>query len=480
MAHARLHGLEGWLPGLSRSADHGLLWTASAGLLAACGDRTARRAALRGLGSLLLASAAANVVAKSVAGRQRPVLDAVPLARRLTRQPVTTSFPSGHAASAAAFATGLALESPALGAIAAPLAGAVMVSRVYVGAHYPSDVVAGAALGVSMAALTLRWWPRRPSGPASAAPPAVAAPALPRGEGLNVVVNSGSGGSLLPGSDATAEGRAAELRELLPAARILVCGADEELEKVMAEAAEDCRALGVCGGDGTVNLAAEVASGRGLPLAVFPGGTLNHFAVDLGCPSLRSTAEAVEAGSAAAVDLGQVLAAEGDRVFLNTFSLGIYPELVRVREELEPRLGKWPALLVALVRVHATAEPVPIEVSGRARQLWLLFAGNGSYDPPGFAPSHRSALDGGRLDIRVVDGSHPFARTRLVAAFLSGTLARSRVYRSVRLPALDLTDLHDVPRMSLDGESVEAPDRLRLRTGVRGLTVYRPEHPATP
>ncbi len=35
-----------------------------------------------------------------------------------------------------------------------------MASRVYVGVHYPGDVVAGAALGAALAALTLRRWPR--------------------------------------------------------------------------------------------------------------------------------------------------------------------------------------------------------------------------------------------------------------------------------------------------------------------------------
>ncbi|WP_033822347.1 diacylglycerol kinase family protein, partial [Kitasatospora sp. MBT63] len=317
-----------------------------------------------------------------------------------------------------------------------------------------------------------------------AAPPAVEAPALPGGRGLTVVVNPGAGAD---GPDGAVE----QLRALLPEADLRVAGPDDDLAALMDRAAADAAraggALGVCGGDGTVNLAATVAARAELPLAVFPGGTLNHFAADLGSPDLRSTAEAVEAGSAAGVDLGRVTGGHGehgdhdtDRSFLNTFSIGIYPDLVRVREAHEKRLGKWPALGLALVRVLRTAEPMHLSVSGVPRQLWLLFAGNGPYQPRGFAPTHRSSLQDGRLDIRAVDGSTPFARTRLVGAFLLGTLGTSRVYREVRLKALDLTDLRGVGHFSVDGEVVPAPDRLLLHKSPRALTVYRPEHPSVP
>src|SRR5581483_6968587 len=102
------------LPRLSRAADHGMLWFAVAGVLAASGRRPFRRAALRGTGSLAVASATVNVAAKGLARRTRPETEGIPLIRRLRRAPITTSFPSGHSASAAAFATAVALEAPAL------------------------------------------------------------------------------------------------------------------------------------------------------------------------------------------------------------------------------------------------------------------------------------------------------------------------------------------------------------------------------
>src|SRR5258708_31900759 len=133
------------MPSLSRAANHGMLWTGLAIGLWVTGDRWARRAAGRGIGGWAAASAAANIAVKGLAARDRP--DArVPASRRLQRAPRTTSFPSGHAASAAAFATGVALEQPALAAPVIVLAAAVRAPRGGPRGPYPSALLAGFAV----------------------------------------------------------------------------------------------------------------------------------------------------------------------------------------------------------------------------------------------------------------------------------------------------------------------------------------------
>ena len=86
--------------------------------------------------------------------------------------PRSTSFPSGHSAAAFAFAAGAAMELPALAPVLAPLALAVGYSRVHTGVHYPSDVAAGAAIGIGSAALARRLGPHASPGAVASRRPA--------------------------------------------------------------------------------------------------------------------------------------------------------------------------------------------------------------------------------------------------------------------------------------------------------------------
>jgi undecaprenyl-diphosphatase len=170
------------------------------------------------------------------------------------------------------------------------------------------------------------------------------------------------------------------------------------------------------------------------------------------------------------------VALAGQRSFLNTASTGVYVELVRTREQLEKRLGKWPAVLVALVRVLRGSRPQDLVVDGRRRRVWLLFVGNCRYEPEGAAPSYRPDLSDGQLDIRMVDGSQPLARVRLIAAVTLDTLARSRVYRTWAAPELTIRTRDGSPvQLSADGEVMTGEATVTLRKRPDPLLVYRPD-----
>lgn len=449
------------LPSFGKTANHSVLWLAVSLGLAATGNKRARRAALRGLAGVVMASTAANVVAKGLTGRARPVSD-TPALRRLVRVPKSSSFPSGHSASAAAFATGVALELPQLAVPVGAAALAVGVSRVVTGVHYPSDVVAGFAVGAAAGAATLRWWPLRPAQPAAATRPWQQAPAAPTGAGLVLVVNGASA--------STSAELTERLRGELPDAEIIEVGEGEDIETPLRAAARRAQIIGVAGGDGIVNVAAGVAQQVGMPLLVVPAGTINHFTADLGINCADDALAALAAGDAVQVDVGIA----GKQSFLNTSSTGVYVDLVRARERLEGRIGTWPALMVALIQVLRDSRPQDLYVNGRRTQLWLLFAGNCCYAPQGFAPSYRPDLADGLLDVRLVDAKLPFARLRLLLAVLTGTLGRSRVYRAWTAHAMEIASADGDPiRLSVDGEVTDAGASIRLAKRPGQLLVYR-------
>ncbi|MEN3299571.1 phosphatase PAP2 family protein [Pseudonocardia sp.] len=463
---------------LSKAADHSTLWLGLAALMA-LRRGASRKAAFRGVLAIAGASGTANAILKPLLPRRRPAASELPAYQKIADPPTSSSFPSGHAASAAAFATAVAIESPRLAPAVVPLAAAVAYSRVHVGVHWTSDVLAGAAVGSGVALATRRWWPARVTDEARARP-VDSVPALPRGEGLLIVVNPYSGPPEFDISD--------DIAEALPAARLLRVreGVDlaEELEDAIAECGSRVKALGVAGGDGTVAAVAAVALRNHLPLVVVPAGTLNHFARDVGIYDLQEAVDATQAGEAVAVDLALVEAHPGrgpepaseevirTRYFLNTASIGSYPELVRLREKLQPRLGKWPAFAVALVQVLRKSEKVDVKVEGRWHQVWFIFVGNGPYHPRGFVPAWRPTLDSGLLDVRWLRADVRFSRLRVVGALILGALGHSRVYRQLETTELDV-ELQVPSMLATDGEVVEEAGRYTFRVAKEPIPVYR-------
>ncbi|MGY1696326.1 bifunctional phosphatase PAP2/diacylglycerol kinase family protein [Geodermatophilus sp. SYSU D00814] len=465
---ARLHAAIGalpespadrWLRRLSTAADHGRLWFVLA-LLLGMRRGPLRRGAVRGVGSLSIASTVVNAVLKRLFGRVRPDLANMASHRRLRRAPHTFSFPSGHSASAGAFATGVALESPLAGAALGPLALAVGYSRVHVGVHYPGDVVSGLAIGAGVALAGRRWWPVRPTEPARVRP-ARSAPALPGGEGLVVVVNRRSGPE---GHDPVAE-----VRRLLPAAEVHSATPGGDLAAVLREAARSgrARALGVAGGDGSVAAAAAVALEHGLPLAVVPSGTLNHFARDLGVETPREAARAVEDGRAVSVDVAEV----NGTPFLNTASIGLYPDVVRRRDALSGRLGRWLATAVAAAQVLRAGTPVSMVLAGRPVDVWILFVGNCRYTPRGLAPAWRPRLEDGVLDVQYLRADVPFSRTRAVLGALLGVSDHSSGYASSATREITVHLWSGAQPVAYDGETGAASSTFVFRKRAP-LTVY--------
>lgn len=140
----------------SELGDFGLLWAVLAAARGLRGGPVHERAALRAMVGLGLESVIVNAGIKTLFGRGRPRRHE-PHPHRL-RQPLTSSFPSGHAT--AAFCSAVLLsEGDPLAPLYFALAAVVATSRVHVKIHHPSDVAAGIVIGVALGWLGRRLSP---------------------------------------------------------------------------------------------------------------------------------------------------------------------------------------------------------------------------------------------------------------------------------------------------------------------------------
>ncbi len=130
------------------------VWAALAVLMGVAGGARGRRAALRGTMCYGITAVVANLLIKPVVGRDRP-----PGSGSGRPGPVTSSFPSGHAATDVAFTLGVVQEIPALFPPLALATSAAHWSMVRSRGHYPSDVFFGGVLGVAVALAVRRLWP---------------------------------------------------------------------------------------------------------------------------------------------------------------------------------------------------------------------------------------------------------------------------------------------------------------------------------
>ncbi len=368
-------------------------------------------------------------------------------------------------AAASALAMGAGLELPWPGTLLAAAPGLVGLHHVRAGRARADAVLAAAAVGAGVAVGSARLWPIAPRTAAELRPAGgtrrhLAATA---GDLVTVVVNTNAGSN---GDDEAFD----HLRQALPEARLVQLGEGDDLGDALEAAAAGAGVLGAMGGDGTLNAAAGVAHAHGVPLLALPGGTLNHFARDVGLASTDDAISALESGEVVEVDLASI----DGHCFLNTASFGGYVELVDARRQLEDRIGKWAAMLVALVQVLRRSQATEVEIDGRRRLLWMIFVGNCAYHPHGFAPSWRTRLDDGQLDVRLVDAGLPGARIRLVLAVLTGRLGRCRAYEQWSTRQVDVRRVDGDRRLARDGETFDGSAEFSIVKRDEPLLVYAP------
>jgi diacylglycerol kinase family enzyme len=256
----------------------------------------------------------------------------------------------------------------------------------------------------------------------------------------------------------------------------VIVAAGEKLTDVARQAATRASTVVAAGGDGTVSSVVAGIVGNRATLGVVPLGTLNHFAKDLRIPlDVHQAVETILDGHVQPVDVGEV----NDRVFVNNCSIGVYPDIVRERAELDNGHARWLATAIATFRVLRRSGDVTVRVDVRGQQQrWrtpFVFVGNNEYVIDGARLGTRATIDQGKLFVYVAPRAQPGDLPGLVAKALIGRARQSGAFEIVAAQELAIDAWRmKVIDVAVDGEIVKMRTPLAYRTRPRSLQVVVP------
>jgi len=190
-------------------------------------------------------------------------------------------------------------------------------------------------------------------------------------------------------------------------------------ESKLAKAVANDEIIAVVGGDGTVSAVANLLANTKATLLPLPGGTLNHFTKDLDIE--QNMDRAIAKASKAKVQKVDV-ATVNDRVFINNSSLGLYPQSLKIRENNEDKIGKWPAALFGMVRALTRFRTYHVIIDSESFDTPFIFVGNNDYKLENLNGTDRESLAEGVLSVYIVKSNKRLDLVKIFAAALFGKL----------------------------------------------------------
>jgi diacylglycerol kinase family enzyme len=222
--------------------------------------------------------------------------------------------------------------------------------------------------------------------------------------------------------------------------------------------------LAAVGGDGTVSTIAAAAVRANRTLAVFPAGTLNHFARDAGIPAdLSQAAALLTRHRAVNVDVGEV----NDRFFVNNVSIGGYAQMVQERMRLEAggrsrRVASIAAIARTWVQLRSIRARLSVDGTEIVRRSPLILVGNGAYVVSGLNLGARDEIADGKLSLYVTRGTRRLGALALPIRALLGSL---EAYEQFEVFSANDIAMHVAARhlaVAIDGELVALATPLRF------------------
>jgi diacylglycerol kinase family enzyme len=251
----------------------------------------------------------------------------------------------------------------------------------------------------------------------------------------------------------------------------------------IAQSANDPCVIVAAGGDGTQSAVAAALVGTQAVMGVLPMGTLNHFAKDLSLPQeIRDAARVIATGRSRAIDVGEV----NGRVFINNSSIGLYPHVVRHRDDMRERLGhnKWYAMFLAIITIFRRFPVVSLRmtVNGESSQRTtpFVFVGNNTYDIDRLTLGQRASLEKGELCVYFANRTGRLGMLRLAFRALIRRLRQDRDFNALCATELWIETGRSSISVAADGEVMRLTPPLHYRIRPKSLNVILPAAPDTP
>lgn len=291
-------------------------------------------------------------------------------------------------------------------------------------------------------------------------------------DALPVIVNAGGGAASRAGDKLEDQLKDAFGKVGVAIDLILVPG--DEIAKTLAKILKTNERVAIGGGDGTIGSAALAVANSGATLGVLPLGTRNHLArqLDVG-PELDKAVAAIVAGHTREIDLGRI----GDRGFVNNVSIGLYPELVKLRDDapLPKAIANIPAAWITLKRLRHHRLRVTIDGAAEIIRTPMLFVGNNIYSLEPGALGQRESLEDGKLGVYAVAAKSRLGLIGFAISALRGRVDYERDFAQLTACRSMTVDAHarslDV---AVDGEPLRLRTPIKIEIMPRVLKVFAP------
>lgn len=254
---------------------------------------------------------------------------------------------------------------------------------------------------------------------------------------------------------------------------------NEKLDDVVARAVADgFTTIVAAGGDGTVNGVAHGLLGRTANFAVLPLGTFNFFARGLGLPQEpEAAARAILKGTPHRISVGTV----NGQLFLNNASIGIYPRILQLREDVYARWGRsrllayW-TVLATLIRFQAPRRIVLETDDGRIDlRTPLVFVARSAYQLRRFGLSGTQAISDDAFAVFVALGGSRWHLLKLAAHLALGRVQEGVDVQVIRTHALTVYTHRRRPRVAYDGEKAHMRSPLNFSIRPDALSIILPD-----